>query len=86
MESTYIDQLGKAQESLLATRQKPPIEGESKRCVTQTSGGSKPCQLTSSSLAQGHLPAEDQQYLNVTAYVHEWSHAALDEKGLYQQG
>ena len=37
--------------------------------------------LESNRLIQGHLPAKDQQYLNVTAYVHERSHPALDETG-----
>jgi len=82
MKSTYIDELGKAQKPLLASGQKPRVERESKRCVTQkTSDGSEPSQLTSNRLIQGHLPAKDQQYLNVTAYVHERSHPALDETG-----
>ena len=81
MKSTYIDAIGKAQEPLLASGQKPRVERESKRCVTQTSDGSESGQLTSNRLIQGYLPTKDQQYLNVTAYVHEWSHPALDEKG-----
>jgi len=81
MKSTYIDELGKAQKPLLASGQKPRVERESKRCVTHTSDGSGPSQLTRNRHIQGHLPAKNQQYLNVTAYVHERSHPALDETG-----
>jgi hypothetical protein len=81
MESTYIDELGKAQEPLLASMQKPRVERESERCVTQTSDGLEPSQLTRSRLIQGHLPSKGQPYLNVTAYIHERSHPALNEKG-----
>ena len=82
MESTYIYELGKAQEPLWATRRKPRVEPELKQYVTPTSDGSEASQLTSNRLIQGHLPSKDPPYLNVTAYVHEWSHPALDEKRL----
>ena len=65
MESTYIDEPGKTEETLLASWQKPPVEGEWERTVTQASNGPEPSQLT-----------KDQEHLNVTAYVHEWSHPA----------
>jgi len=85
MESTYIYELGKAQEPLWATRRKPRVEPELKQYVTPTSDGSEASQLTSNRLIQGHLPSKDPPYLNVTAYVHEWSHPAPDEKGFINQ-
>jgi hypothetical protein len=65
MESTYIDEPGKAEANTSSWPAETPVEREWKRPVTQASNGSEPSQ-----------PTKDQEHLNVTSYVHEWSHPA----------